>query len=109
VIAVSCQGDGRVGDAGDAFGDHALDFALPPFAIGFLISRCSAASTRPWPGRGEAVSYILGSRTSSTGGIVLGCTEIPLLVRLEDSPVAGFDTTEIRARRAVEWALEDLA
>ena len=41
--------------------------------------------------------------------IVLGCTEIPLLVRPEDSPIPVFDTTEIHARRAVEWVLEDLA
>lgn len=38
-------------------------------------------------------------------GIVLGCTEIPLLVKPEDSPVPLFDTTLIHARTAVEWAL----
>jgi aspartate racemase len=42
-------------------------------------------------------------------GVVLGCTEIPLLVGPADSPIPVFDTTEIHARRAVEWALEDLA
>lgn len=39
-------------------------------------------------------------------GIILGCTEISLLVRPEDSPVPLFDTTEIHARRAAELALE---
>jgi aspartate racemase len=38
-------------------------------------------------------------------GIVLGCTEIPLLVGPEDAAVPLFDTTTIHARRAVEWAL----
>jgi len=39
-------------------------------------------------------------------GIVLGCTEIGLLVGAEDSPVAVFDTTKIHAEAAVEYALE---
>lgn len=38
-------------------------------------------------------------------GIILGCTEIPLLVKSEDSPVPLFDTTLIHARKAVEYAL----
>jgi len=43
---------------------------------------------------------------SGAEGIILGCTEISLLVRPEDSPVPLFDTTEIHARRAAEMALE---
>jgi aspartate racemase len=39
--------------------------------------------------------------------IILGCTEISMLVRPEDSTVPVFDTTEIHARKAVDWALED--
>ena len=38
-------------------------------------------------------------------GVILGCTEIGLLVRPEDSPVPLFDTTPIHARAAVEFAL----
>ncbi len=38
-------------------------------------------------------------------GIILGCTEIGLLVRPEDSSVPLFDTTEIHARAAVRYAL----
>ena len=39
-------------------------------------------------------------------GIVLGCTEISLLVESRDSPVPLFDTTEIHSRRAAELALQ---
>ena len=39
------------------------------------------------------------------GGVILGCTEIGLLVKPEDSPVPLFDTTEIHARAAVDYAL----
>ncbi|MFF8608735.1 aspartate/glutamate racemase family protein [Streptomyces sp. NPDC015346] len=38
-------------------------------------------------------------------GVILGCTEIELLVRPEDSPVAVFPTTRIHAEAAVEAAL----
>lgn len=40
-------------------------------------------------------------------GIILGCTEIGLLVDQEDSEVPLFDTTEIHAIAAVNKALED--
>ncbi len=39
-------------------------------------------------------------------GIILGCTEIGLLVNKEDSRVPLFDTTEIHAVAAVEFALQ---
>ena len=38
-------------------------------------------------------------------GIILGCTEIGLLVKQKDSPVPLFDTTEIHAKAAVHYAL----
>ena len=39
--------------------------------------------------------------------IVLGCTEISLLLDTEDSPVPLFDTTALHATAAAAWALED--
>jgi aspartate racemase len=38
-------------------------------------------------------------------GVILGCTEISLLVGPPDAPVPMFDTTAIHARKASEWAL----
>ena len=38
-------------------------------------------------------------------GVILGCTEIGLLVRQEDTDIPLFDTTEIHAQAAVEYAL----
>ncbi len=43
---------------------------------------------------------------SGAQGIILGCTEIGLLVRPEDSRVPLFDTTRIHALAAVDFALE---
>ena len=39
-------------------------------------------------------------------GIILGCTEISMLVTPEDAPVPVFDTTALHARKAAEFALE---
>lgn len=39
--------------------------------------------------------------------IILGCTEIMLLVHQEDSPVPIFDTTALHAKAAIKIALED--
>lgn len=39
------------------------------------------------------------------GGIVLGCTEIPLLIKQAEIPVRVYDTTEIHAKAAVALAL----
>ena len=39
--------------------------------------------------------------------VILGCTEIGLLVRQEDSALPIFDTTEIHAARAAELAMEE--
>ena len=39
-------------------------------------------------------------------GVILGCTEIGLLVHQADSPLPVFDTTLIHAKRAVDLALE---
>jgi aspartate racemase len=39
-------------------------------------------------------------------GVILGCTEIGLLVQQEDSRVPLFDTARIHAEAAVEYALK---
>jgi aspartate racemase len=40
-------------------------------------------------------------------GVILGCTELPLLLRPDDGAIPLFDTTAIHAKRAVTLALED--
>ncbi|GAB2508070.1 aspartate/glutamate racemase family protein [Lysobacter humi (ex Lee et al. 2017)] len=40
-------------------------------------------------------------------GVVLGCTEIGLLVGAGDADVPLFDTTALHARAAADWALEE--
>jgi len=38
-------------------------------------------------------------------GVILGCTEFPILIKQEDCAVPTFDTTEIHAHAAVKFAL----
>lgn len=40
-------------------------------------------------------------------GIILGCTELPLLTKQEDCPVPLFDTTAIHTQAAVDYALKN--
>lgn len=42
-------------------------------------------------------------------GIILGCTEISLLVKPDDAPVPLFDTAELHAKSACAWALAETA
>ncbi len=48
---------------------------------------------------------ISGLVAQGAEAVILGCTEISLLVGQQDSDVPLFDTTSIHARRAAEWAL----
>ncbi len=45
----------------------------------------------------------LGKRGAT--GVILGCTEIPMLVGPADSPLPVFDTTHIHATAAIDYAL----
>ena len=42
---------------------------------------------------------------NGTEGVILGCTEIPLLIKQKDVDITVFDTTKIHAEDAVDFAL----
>ncbi|MEG0820602.1 MAG: aspartate/glutamate racemase family protein [Burkholderiaceae bacterium] len=46
-----------------------------------------------------------GLAEAGAEGVILGCTEISLLVSAEDSPVPLFDTAALHARAAALWAV----
>jgi len=56
--------------------------------------------------RAEYLRIMAGLVQAGAQGIILGCTEIGLLVKDEDSQVPLFDTTRIHAEAAVRMALE---
>jgi aspartate racemase len=49
---------------------------------------------------------ILNLRRSGAEAVVLGCTELPLLITVEDTPVRLFDTLALHVSKAVDLALE---
>ncbi len=51
------------------------------------------------------VEVIEALRKRGAEGIILGCTEIPLLIKPADSPLPVFDTTALHAAAAVDFAL----
>jgi len=46
-------------------------------------------------------------QTKGAQGVILGCTEIPLLVKQKDVTIPIFDTTTIHAKAAVDWAFRN--
>ena len=55
--------------------------------------------------REKFLSVINGMIKQGAEGIILGCTEIPLLIKQEDCTVPVFDTGAIHANAAVDFAL----
>lgn len=58
------------------------------------------------PSLHEMLRIIEGLMDRGAEGVILGCTEIPLLVRQEHSAVPLFDTTYIHSCAAVDFALK---
>jgi aspartate racemase len=55
--------------------------------------------------RKEYIRIINNLKNDGAEGVILGCTEIPLLIQQEHSPIPVFDTTLIHARTVVDFAL----
>ncbi|MEM3523572.1 MAG: aspartate/glutamate racemase family protein [Thermoproteota archaeon] len=53
----------------------------------------------------ETVRIIRKLAARGAEGVILGCTEIPLLVKQEDAAIPLFDTTEIHAKAAADFML----
>ncbi len=64
------------------------------------LGKVEAASRR------EFVRIIRALAEDGAGGVVLGCTEIPLLVRQEDVSIPVFDTTMLHVEAALDFALQ---
>jgi aspartate racemase len=55
--------------------------------------------------REKAIEIIKRLQTAGAQGVILGCTELPLLIREEESVLPLFDTLRLHAQRAVDLAL----
>ena len=60
------------------------------------------------PSSGQRYSDIIGRLVAAGAqGVILGCTEIGLLVKQRDYKIPLFDTTRIHAEAAVDFALKE--
>ncbi len=53
----------------------------------------------------QYIKIIEKLKSNGAEGVILGCTEIPLLIKQEDVSIPIFDTTKIHAEMAVDYAL----
>ncbi|QNA44963.1 aspartate/glutamate racemase family protein [Lacibacter sediminis] len=53
----------------------------------------------------EIIRIIDELKNKGAEGVILGCTEIPILIKQEDSPIPVFDTAAIHVNAAVRFAL----
>ena len=58
------------------------------------------------PSRDSVVALIDRQRLRGAQAVILGCTEIGLLIDVHCSPLPVFDTTVLHAAAAVDWMLE---
>jgi len=90
--------------------DCSIDVLIPPEADRLTLHRvifdelCQGKVLEQ--SRQEYCQIIQGLADRGAQGMVLGCTEISMLICPADSAVPLFDTTAIHARKAAEWALD---
>jgi aspartate racemase len=56
--------------------------------------------------RDDYVAIIQDLARQGAQGVILGCTEIVMLISSHDSPIPTFDTTQIHALSTVNWMLQ---
>lgn len=88
---------------------HGLDVLIPEAADREIVHRTiyeelCLGQVRD-ASREEFIRIIADLAARGAQGIILGCTEISMLVGPNDADVPTFDTTEIHATQAADWAL----
>jgi aspartate racemase len=101
--------DFYIGVLREQYGLHVL---IPPPAEREIVHRVIynelCVGTIHEPSRAAYREIIAHLVEQGAQGIILGCTEIGLLVHAEDSPVPLFDTTVLHAQAAVDAALAEV-
>ncbi len=93
----------------DRMRDHGLDVLIPETAdrkiVHDVIYDELCRGIVKDESREEYRRIMRGLAERGAQGVLLGCTEIDLLVGAEDSPVPVFDTTRLHAEKAVELSV----
>lgn len=89
---------------------HGLEVVIPEVderaVVHQVVDEICLGERRP-ESRARYLEIIEHLAAAGAQGVILGCTEIGLLVHQEDSRVPLFDTTQIHAAAAVEFALRE--
>lgn len=88
---------------------HGLDVLVPNEADRATVHRIiydELVAGKVLPASRDAYREVIGRLVDAGAeAVILGCTEIMLLVRPQDSPVPLFDTTALHAEAAIAWAM----
>lgn len=90
---------------------HGLEVLLPPPAARTLVHRviyeelCRGVVRAP--SCSACVEVIDALRAAGAEAVILGCTELGLLIDAAASPLPVFDSTALHAAAAVDWMLQD--
>lgn len=119
--AVKAQGLSRVGLLGTRYtmeedfikgryvGKHNLDIIVPDdkerLELNDIIYNELARGVIKDDSRQAFLRVVNTLIEQGTEGIILGCTEIPLIVKQEQVAIPVFNTTELHAKAAIDWAL----
>lgn len=94
----------------EVFGKYALKISAPAEAdqkmVDDIIFKELVKSIFTEASRLRYNDVIDRMRARDCDSVILGCTEIPLLVRLDDCPLPALDSTRLLARAAVDAALQ---
>jgi aspartate racemase len=90
---------------------HGLDIMLPDEAARTMVhdiiyNELVHGDIQP-ASRESYQEIIQQMATQGAAGVILGCTEIGLLIQQQHSALPVFDTTQIHAETAVNWAIAD--
>jgi aspartate racemase len=90
---------------------HGIDVLVPDAAGRALVHRVIYEELCRGEVRGESKAAYLAEiarlRQAGADGVILGCTEITLLIGPEDVDIPVFDTTRLHAESAMAFALAD--
>jgi aspartate racemase len=95
----------------DRLGHHGLQVLVPPQADRIIVheviyQELCRGKIQP-ESKAQYIRIIQQLQQQGAEGVILGCTEIGLLVAQSDIAVPLFDTTQLHTEAAVCWALSD--
>ncbi|MDY8135825.1 aspartate/glutamate racemase family protein [Aquimarina sp. 2201CG5-10] len=91
--------------------DHKIDYLIPDkkdrAVIHDIIYKELVLGDLKNISREKIIEIIKNLQSKGAQGVILGCTELPLLIKSTDVDIPIFDTAKIHAEKAIEMALKN--